>query len=61
MRSGGIVWATAVGLLAYKFGKAAADAVGHYGLFAVERAIVGRRNRLRRHPLWRKRVEGAYA
>jgi membrane protein DedA with SNARE-associated domain len=32
--SGGIVWATAVGLVAYYGGKAAADAITHYGLFA---------------------------
>jgi membrane protein DedA with SNARE-associated domain len=30
--AGGIVWATLVGLLAYYFGRAAADAVAHYGL-----------------------------
>jgi membrane protein DedA with SNARE-associated domain len=32
--AGGIVWATGVGLLAYYVGKAAADAVSHYGLIA---------------------------
>ena len=32
--SGGIVWATGVGLLAYFGGKALADAVGRYGLYA---------------------------
>jgi membrane protein DedA with SNARE-associated domain len=31
---GGIVWATAVGLLAYLGGKALADAVSRYGLYA---------------------------
>ena len=31
---GGIVWAAAVGLLAYFGGKALADAVSRYGLFA---------------------------
>jgi membrane protein DedA with SNARE-associated domain len=30
--AGGIVWATGVGLLAYYFGRAAADAVAHFGL-----------------------------
>jgi membrane protein DedA with SNARE-associated domain len=29
---GGIVWATLVGLIAYQFGRAAADAINHYGL-----------------------------
>ena len=33
--AGGIVWATGVGLLAYYFGKAAADAVQTYGLYAL--------------------------
>ena len=32
--SGGILWATGVGLLAYYSGQAAADAVKRYGLFA---------------------------
>ena len=33
--AGGIVWATSVGLLAYYAGKAAADAVSRYGLYAI--------------------------
>jgi membrane protein DedA with SNARE-associated domain len=32
--AGGIAWATAVSLVAYYFGRAAADAIGHYGLIA---------------------------
>jgi membrane protein DedA with SNARE-associated domain len=31
---GGIVWATAVGLLAYFGGKALADAISRYGLYS---------------------------
>ena len=31
---GGIVWATAVGLVAYYAGRAAADAINQYGLYA---------------------------
>ena len=31
--AGGIVWATSVALLAYYAGKAAGDAVGHYGVY----------------------------
>ncbi len=31
--AGGIVWATCFGLLAYFFGKAAADALSRYGVF----------------------------
>jgi membrane protein DedA with SNARE-associated domain len=38
--AGGIVWATLVGLLAYEFGKTAADAVGKYGLYAVGGIVV---------------------
>jgi membrane protein DedA with SNARE-associated domain len=37
---GGIVWATAVGLLAYYGGKALADAVSRYGLFAGASIVV---------------------
>jgi membrane protein DedA with SNARE-associated domain len=32
--AGGIVWASAVGLVAYYGGKAAADAITHYGIYA---------------------------
>jgi membrane protein DedA with SNARE-associated domain len=38
--AGGIVWATAVGLLAYYSGQAAADAIQRYGLYAVAGAAV---------------------
>jgi membrane protein DedA with SNARE-associated domain len=57
--AGGIVWATAVGTVAYYAGKAAADAIGHYGAYAgaaivvvVVLGVVGVR-------LWRRRVEAA--
>ncbi|HEX6762672.1 MAG TPA: DedA family protein [Gaiellaceae bacterium] len=33
--AGGILWATGIGLLAYYAGKAAADAISRYGLYAV--------------------------
>ena len=40
--AGGIVWACLVGLLAYYFGRAAADAVAHYGVVgAIAVAVVG--------------------
>ena len=39
--AGGIIWATAVGLVAYFFGKAAADAISTYGLYAAIVLIVG--------------------
>jgi membrane-associated protein len=32
--AGGICWATAVGLVAYYGGKAAADAIARYGVYA---------------------------
>lgn len=38
--AGGIVWATLVGTLAYYFGKAAADAISTYGLYAVAAIVV---------------------
>jgi membrane protein DedA with SNARE-associated domain len=38
--AGGIVWAVGVSLLAYEFGKAAADAISRYGLYAVVALIV---------------------
>jgi membrane protein DedA with SNARE-associated domain len=38
--AGGIVWATGVSLLAYQFGKSAADAVSRYGLYGVAALVV---------------------
>ena len=38
--AGAIVWATGVSLIAYRLGKAAADAIGRYGLFAAGGALV---------------------
>jgi membrane protein DedA with SNARE-associated domain len=38
--AGGIVWATAVGLIAYYAGGAAADAIQRYGLYAVAFVVV---------------------
>jgi membrane protein DedA with SNARE-associated domain len=37
---GGIVWATGISLLAYRAGKAVADAFGKYGLYAVVALLV---------------------
>ena len=37
---GGIVWATLVGLLAYYAGRAAATAIGHYGVYAAIGIVV---------------------
>ena len=33
--AGGIVWAVLVSVVAYQFGKSAADAIQHYGLYAL--------------------------
>lgn len=38
--TGGIIWATLVSLLAYYFGKAAADAVATYGIYALVAIVV---------------------
>jgi membrane protein DedA with SNARE-associated domain len=38
--AGGIIWATAVGLVSYYAGKAAADAIQRYGYFAAAAAAV---------------------
>jgi membrane protein DedA with SNARE-associated domain len=54
--SGGIVWATAVGLLAYYAGKAAADAVARYGLYAVVALIVLGVVAFVAHRWWRHRA-----
>jgi membrane protein DedA with SNARE-associated domain len=54
--AGGIVWATAVGLVAYQFGKAAADAISRYGFYAVVAlGVLGAVVLLGVH-LWRKRM-----
>jgi membrane protein DedA with SNARE-associated domain len=37
---GGIIWATAVGLVAYYGGQAAADAIARYGLYAAAAVVV---------------------
>jgi membrane protein DedA with SNARE-associated domain len=38
--AGGIAWATAVGLIAYYSGRAAADAIQRYGLYAAAAVVV---------------------
>ena len=54
---GGIVWATGIGLLAYWAGKAAADAVQRYGLYAVVGLVVAGALAFVGLRLWRKRME----
>lgn len=55
--AGGIVWATLVGLLAYYFGKAAADAFARYGLFGAFAVIVLAGLVLLALRYWHKRME----
>jgi membrane protein DedA with SNARE-associated domain len=38
--AGGIVWAMGVGVVAYYFGRAAADAIGRYGLYGAAVVVV---------------------
>ena len=54
--AGGIVWAVAVGVVAYYFGRAAADAISHYGaLGGVVIAVVAVLVLVGAH-LWRRRM-----
>ena len=57
--AGGIIWATGIGLLAYWAGKAAADAVQRYGLYAVIALVVLGVIALLGLRMWRKRMETA--
>ncbi|MGZ4292576.1 MAG: DedA family protein, partial [Gaiellaceae bacterium] len=54
--AGGIIWATGVSLLAYWAGKAVAEAVGKYGLYAVVALLVLGALGLVALRVWRKRV-----
>jgi membrane protein DedA with SNARE-associated domain len=56
---GGIVWATAVALVAYAFGRAAGDAISHYGLYGAAAAVVAGLAGLVAIHLWRRRAEAA--
>jgi membrane protein DedA with SNARE-associated domain len=57
--AGGIIWATLVGTLAYYVGKAAADAVSRYGLYAFGGlAVLGIAAFVGLH-FWRRRIERA--
>lgn len=55
--AGGIVWATGVGTLAYYFGKAAADAIATYGLYAVVVIVVAAALLFVGMHIWHKRME----
>jgi membrane protein DedA with SNARE-associated domain len=54
--AGGIIWATGVSLLAYWAGKAVAEAVGKYGLYAVVALLVLGALGYLALRVWRKRV-----
>jgi membrane protein DedA with SNARE-associated domain len=53
---GGVVWATLVGLVAYYFGRAAADAIGRYGLIGGAVALAFAVAVLVGVHLWRRRM-----
>jgi membrane protein DedA with SNARE-associated domain len=55
--AGGIVWATAVGLVAYYFGKAAADAINRYGLLGAVAAVLSAVLVLLAMRFWHRRME----
>ncbi len=58
--AGGIVWATLVGVVAYVFGNAAADAISRYGVVAAIVIVVGGVLLLVGVKVWHRRaVEGA--
>jgi membrane protein DedA with SNARE-associated domain len=53
---GGIVWAAGVGLLAYYAGKAAADALARYGVYAAVVGVLGIVALVVLVHLWRRRI-----
>jgi membrane protein DedA with SNARE-associated domain len=54
--AGGICWAVLVGLVAFYAGHAAADAIGHYGLYGAAAVVVLGALVLIGMHVWRKRV-----
>jgi membrane-associated protein len=54
--AGGIVWAVGVGLLAYYAGKAAADAIARYGVYAAIAGGVAVVLAIAALHVWRRRV-----
>jgi membrane protein DedA with SNARE-associated domain len=53
--AGGIVWATLVGVVAFELGRAAADAIGRYGVYAAAAIAVIAVAGLAGAALWRRR------
>jgi membrane protein DedA with SNARE-associated domain len=56
--AGGIIWASAFGVLAYYTGHAAADAINHYGLYAAIALVVLIVGAAAGIHFWRKRMVG---
>jgi membrane protein DedA with SNARE-associated domain len=56
---GGVIWAAAVASVAYYAGKAAADAIGHYGAYAGGAVVVLLVLGLIGARLWKRRMESA--
>lgn len=54
--AGGTLWATAIGLVAYQFGRAAIDAVSHYGIYAVIVLVLFGVLALVAHRMWHRRT-----
>jgi len=54
--AGGIVWAVAVGLVAYYFGRAAADAIGRFGLIGGAAVVVLALLAVGAIHIWRRRM-----
>lgn len=59
--AGGIVWAVGVGLLAYYAGKAAADALARYGVYAAIAGVLALVLLILVVHVWRRRVVGENA
>ena len=58
--AGGIIWATLVGVIAYEFGRAAADAISRYGIYGAGVVLVLALAGFVGLRLWRNRmIEGA--
>ena len=55
--AGGIAWAVLVGLLAYYFGRAAADAVAHYGLLGAIVVVVAGAFAIVGLRIWHRKLE----
>ncbi len=55
--AGGILWSTTIGIVAYEFGRAAVNAVSHYGLYAVIVLVILGALAFVGHRIWHRRTE----